>query len=62
MGSIDLFGNPIGLAKNIGTGLFDFFDKPIEGFVKGPLEGGYGIIKGTGSLFQNTFSGTLNSF
>lgn len=54
MGSLDILGNPVGLMKNIGTGVFDFIDKPIEGFVKGPLEGGYGIIKGTSSLIKNT--------
>jgi len=35
--------------------------KPKEGFVKGPLEGGLGVIKGAGSLVKNTLAGALNS-
>lgn len=49
-GSIEFFGNPIGLVKHIGKGVYDLFDKPIEGFIKGPIEGGIGIVKGAGSL------------
>jgi vacuolar protein sorting-associated protein 13A/C len=33
VGSIDILGNPLRLVKNIGQGVFDFIDKPIEGFV-----------------------------
>jgi vacuolar protein sorting-associated protein 13A/C len=32
--------------QHLGVGIFDLIDKPIEGFVKGPLEGGIGIVKG----------------
>lgn len=41
--------------------MYDLFDKPIEGFIKGPIEGGIGITKGVGSLVKNTVSGTSNS-
>ena len=34
-GSIDIIGNPVGLFTNIGTGVIDLFEKPIEGIVKG---------------------------
>jgi vacuolar protein sorting-associated protein 13A/C len=61
VGSIDILGNPLGLFKNIGQGVFDFVDKPIEGFINGPLGGGIGLIKGTGSLVKNTLAGTFNS-
>ena len=44
MGSIDLIGNPVGLFSNIGAGMQDLVMKPAEGFVKGPLEGGLGIV------------------
>lgn len=37
IGAVDFIGNPIGLFKNISTGLADFVDKPAEGLVKGPL-------------------------
>jgi len=29
--------------------------------VKGPLEGGLGILQGAGSLIKNTISGSLNT-
>jgi vacuolar protein sorting-associated protein 13A/C len=61
LGSIDILGNPVGLFSNIGTGVSDLFEKPIEGFARGPLEGGLGVIKGTGSLITNTFTGVFNS-
>ena len=62
MGSMELIGNPIGLFNNIGTGLQDLITKPQEGFIKGPLEGGLGILMGAGSLIKNTSSGLLNTF
>ena len=49
------------LVKHLGIGMFDLIDKPIEGFVKGPLEGGIGIALGATSLVKNTFAGTFNS-
>lgn len=47
--------------NSLGTGVQDFFYHPREGFVKGPLQGGLGIIKGTTSLFKNTLIGTIGS-
>ncbi len=61
IGSIDILGNPVGFMKHIAIGVFDLIDKPMEGFVKGPLEGSVGIVKGAGSLIKNTFAGTFNS-
>ena len=61
IGSLNLIGNPVGLIKNIGKGMTDLINMPKEGFVKGPLEGGIGVIKGAGSLVQKTISGTFNS-
>lgn len=61
LGSIEFIGNPVGLFKHLAKGVYDLFDKPIEGFIKGPIEGGIGIAKGVGSLVQNTISGTFNS-
>ena len=60
--SVDIIGNPMGLLNNIGTGVTDLVEKPIEGFVQGPLEGGVGIVKGAGSLVKNIVAGTMNSF
>ena len=51
----------MGLFNNITTGMKDLIDKPKEGFTKGPLEGGYGIVKGAGSLVGHTIAGAFNS-
>lgn len=61
IGHTDLIGNPIGLLQNISTGVSDLWEKPKEGIVKGPLEGGKGLFQGAGSLVKNTFTGTMNS-
>ena len=61
LGSIDLIGNPVGLFSNIGQGMQDLIKKPTEGFVKGPLEGGLGIVAGVGSLFSKTVGGAFNT-
>jgi len=49
------------LAHDLGTGFKDFFYKPIEGFINGPIEGGKGLAIGTASLLGNTASGTLGA-
>ena len=56
-----MIGNPVGLFKNISTGVIDLVEKPAEGFAKGPLEGGLGIAQGAGSLLKNTMAGAFNS-
>lgn len=61
IGSLELFGNPVNLLGNIGTGVVKFFDEPIKGFVKGPLDGVKGIGRGAGSLVKHTVKGTFNS-
>jgi vacuolar protein sorting-associated protein 13A/C len=61
MGSIDLIGNPVALFSNIGRGMQDLIQKPKEGFIKGPLEGGLGIVKGAGSLLGRTVSSTCSA-
>lgn len=32
------------LANSFGTGFKEFFQKPYDGFIEGPIEGGYGIM------------------
>jgi len=61
LGSLNFIGNPVGLFNNISTGVNDLFDKPAEGFAKGPLEGGMGIMKGATSLVTKTLSGAFNT-
>jgi vacuolar protein sorting-associated protein 13A/C len=45
----------------LGTGVKDFFYKPISGIIRGPIEGGKGLVLGTTSLFVNTVEGTFGS-
>ena len=61
LGSLDLIGNPLGLLNSVKEGITDAITKPIQGFVKGPLELGKGIVQGTNSLVSNTIGGTFNS-
>ena len=59
--NIEILGTPVNLVKSLGTGVKDFFIKPAEGIVEGPLEGVKGIYTGTKSLVKNTLGGALNS-
>jgi vacuolar protein sorting-associated protein 13A/C len=61
LGASSLIGNPIQLVNNVSSGFKDFFYKPIEGLIDGPIEGGKGFVKGTSSLFQHTVKGTFSS-
>ena len=60
-GAIDIFGNPIRLIQNLGTGVQDFFQKPIQGIIKGPLEGAVGVVDGSFSLVRHTVDGTFGA-
>ena len=55
------FGQMNLLAADIGTGVKDFFYKPIEGLVDGPIEGGKGLVIGTASLLGNTAKGAFGT-
>lgn len=61
LGSLSVIGNPVGLFNNISTGVTDLIERPVEGFTKGPLEGGLGLVSGAGSLVQHTIAGAFNS-
>lgn len=61
LGSLNIIGNPVGLFRNVSSGVSDLFSKPKEGFIQGPLEGGLGIMQGAGSLVKNTVVGVFNS-
>lgn len=61
IGSVDIFGNPVQLFSNIGSGVVEFFEKPVTGFIKGPIEGVFGIAKGGSSLLKNTTAGAFNT-
>ena len=60
-GAVDILGNPINLINNLGTGFSEFFQKPIKGIVKGPLQGLVGVVDGTLSLIKHTVGGTFGA-
>jgi len=59
--STNVLGNLNLLGHDIGTGAKDFFYKPYEGFIDGPMEGGKGLVIGTASLLGNTAKGGLGT-
>jgi vacuolar protein sorting-associated protein 13A/C len=61
LGSIDLIGNPIGLIDKLGSGVFEFFNEPRKGLLKGPKEFVKGLGKGVRSLVTSIVGGGLNS-
>ena len=60
-GCIDVLGNPVNLFKNIGSGVKDFFQKPIQGIVEGPIEGLKGFFEGSVSFFKHSVDGTFTA-
>lgn len=61
VGAIDVLGNPSNLFKSLGTGVKEFIAKPVEGIVRGPLEGVEGAIEGGYSLIKHTIGGTFSA-
>jgi len=61
IGSSDILGNPVGLIDKLGTGVFEFFNEPRKGLLKGPHEFVGGIGKGVKSLVTNVVSGGFDS-
>ena len=61
LGAIDIIGNPIGLIDQVGSGVFEFFNEPRKGIMKGPKEFTMGIGKGIRSLVTNVVGASLDS-
>lgn len=61
IGSVDLIGNPIGLVDKLGSGVYEFFNEPRKGLLKGPEQFISGIGKGVRSLLSNIVSGSFGS-
>lgn len=61
VGSANILGNPVGLVNKLQRGVVALYEKPIEGFIQGPIETGLGVIGGAGAFFKNTIEGTFNS-
>lgn len=55
LGSVNIIGNPVSLGKSLFKGVYDLFDKPMTGFVKGPIEGALGLCKGVGCMVKYKF-------
>jgi broad specificity phosphatase PhoE len=66
LGSLPMFGNPVGLFGTVSSGAYDFFHEPLEGLSKGFITGDAyeimaGFRKGTASLTSSTVSGMFAS-
>lgn len=61
IGSIEIIGNPVGLIRRVSRGIYELFEKPIEGMKEGSLELILGIFGGIGSLLKNAIAGTFTS-
>ncbi|KAJ1897430.1 Vacuolar protein sorting-associated protein 13 [Kickxella alabastrina] len=64
VGSANFLGNPVGLFNNISSGVSDFFYEPYQGFIMSdrPQDFGFGLARGTASLFKKTVFGMTDSF
>jgi len=62
IGSINVIGNPYSLGRYFVEGLVEVVDNPVQGFIKGPIEGTVGLITGGVGLVRNVVAGTFNSF
>jgi len=59
LGSSESLGNPMELVNTIGSGIHDFYAKPMESLEKGNfIEMATSLNEGTSSLLSNTISGT----
>ncbi|CAM9695330.1 unnamed protein product, partial [Phaeothamnion confervicola] len=67
LGSLEAFGNPVGLVRDMGQGVQDFIAEPVAaGLVRSveearPEEFVAGIARGTGSLLKYSVGGVANS-
>jgi len=62
VGSSAVLGNPVGLLKSVGTGVSEFFSKPMHAIADNKLKDvPISLIEGTGSLVGNVISGVGSS-
>jgi hypothetical protein len=61
IGSSDLLGNPVGFVDKLGSGVFEFFNEPRKGMIKGPKEFVGGVGKGVTSLVTGVVSASFDS-
>lgn len=60
-GSVNAFGNPYRLIVYLLEGTWEILNQPSEGFIKGPLEGAFGIVKGIVYFIRNVLAAIFNS-
>ena len=61
LGSLNILGNPTNLFGNVGNGMVQFVEKPVQGFKKGPLGAVKGGIYGSKALLKNTTVGVMTA-
>ena len=59
--NIDVLGNPINYLEGVGTGIYNLFDEPRKGLLKGPEEFRLGMSRGVKGLVSNVVGGGFNS-
>lgn len=62
IGSSDMIGNPVGFVNKLGSGVYEFFNEPKKGLIKGPREFVGGVGKGVTSLVGGITTASLDSF
>lgn len=58
--SVNLLGNPYKIVRHIGQGFVDVINYPVQGFIKGPIEGVFGIVVGGVGFIKNIVAGTFS--
>lgn len=61
LGGMEIFGNPVNLMSNLGTGVKDFIKKPVEGLKQNVVQGAIGVAEGSVSLVKHTVQGTFST-
>ena len=61
IGSSDLIGNPVGFVDKLGSGVFELFNEPKKGLLKGPTGFVGGVGKGVTSLVGGVASASFDS-
>ena len=62
IGSSDLIGNPVGFVDKLGSGVYELFNEPKKGLLKGPAGFAGGVGKGVASLVGGVTSASFDSF
>lgn len=60
LASINIIGNPYQIFRYVGQGFVDVINYPVQGFIKGPIEGVFGIVGGGVGFFKNIIAGTFS--